>query len=212
MRNTVYFVAAVALLQLLPPPQVSAQTSVTQFSMNIANADRSFANVVAVTISFVPSNPIPTSRSISLFFPVGMFQYLPCLPGAGVSCPQLTYTTSIGSAFLRSSFSQDPCNNGNVCYHVIYNDVQSVSPIGATIPANVLFTVTISGVALGAPQGNVANSVYVTTTVDLAKSNAVDSGIIGLGSYIDGSCPYGMTWSNAKQACTSCSTVVTPLF
>lgn len=205
MRDIVYFVAAVVLLQLLLPPQVSAQTSVTQFSMNIANADRSFGNVVAMTISFVPSNPIPVTGNggfgrISLFFPVGMFPQLAC-PTLR-NCPKLTYETSVGSAILSSYFSQSPCS-GNVCHHAINNDFQSVS-----IPANVLFTVTISGVALGAPQDNIANSVYVTTTADSASSNAVDSGIIGLGSYIDGSCPYGMTWSNAMRACTSCSAVV----
>jgi len=88
---------------------------------------------------------------------------------------------------------------------VISNGAQSISPIGATIPANVPITITISGVVLGAPQGNIANSIYVTTNADPDASNAVDSGIIGLGSYISGSCPYGMTWSNALKACTSCS-------
>jgi hypothetical protein len=179
---------------------------VSQFSMKIANADRSFGNTAAVTISFTPSNQITATASdsyITLFFPARMFKNLPC---TGYSCP-FTYKSSVSGAYLRTyTNSLTVSCNGNLCYHVISNGVQSISPTGATIPANVPFTITISGAVLGSPQGNTANSVFVTTSADPAASEAVDSGIIGLGSYINGSCPYGLTWSNADQACTSCST------
>jgi hypothetical protein len=48
----------------------------------------------------------------------------------------------------------------------------------------------------------------ITTSTDTAANTAVDSGFIGIGSYVNASCPYGYTWDNTAKSCSSCGTEV----
>jgi hypothetical protein len=185
-------------------------TRASQFSMAIANADRSFGNAAAVTIAFTPSSQIALNGGISLFFPAGLFKNAPCsvntyspLFKTGDNCP-FTYKSSTSNAYLRTVGGS--CT-GNLCFQMISNGVQVTSPTGGVMHAGSLVTITIFGAILGPPAGSVPQSVFVITSGDVVASTAVDSGYIGLGSYVNGSCPYGMTWSNALQACSTCSVV-----
>jgi hypothetical protein len=171
--------------------QYESGTRVTQFSMTITDSERIFASAATVTLTFTPSTAVSTSQFITMFFPSGFFKKL------GTA----TFKSSLNNAFLslQSDTSQ---------YLIIKNGAQSTSPTGATIPANSPITITINGIILGPPMGSVLNSVFVSTSSDTIPSDAVASGSIGLGSYVNGSCPYGMGWSNVVQACTSCGTFI----
>jgi len=176
----------------------STGTRVTQFSMAIADSDRIFTNAATVTIAFSPSTSIQRGQGgIYLLFPAGFIQNNAC---SGGSC---NYKSSIENAYLSIRGS---CNS-NLCKLSILNGAQLIPPTGETLPARSHLTITISGVILGSPMGNIPNSVFVSTSSDLVGSAEVDSGYIGLGSYVNGSCPYGMTWSNSVQACTSCTAI-----
>ncbi len=149
--------------------------------MTIVDTDRMFSKAATVTVSFIPSTTIANPSAggqayICLFFPKGFFNSGTSLP-ASVPGYELLDITTAGST---TSFRR-----------------------GSVIPAGVAFTVTISGLILGYPVGNIANSVFVTTSADTAGSDPVDSGYIGLGSYVNGSCPYGLTWDSSAQSCSS---------
>jgi hypothetical protein len=182
------------------PDSYTSGTRTVQFSMTIAESERSFANSATVTISFSPSSAISTESAITLVFPEGMFKNAACSD----SYCSFSFKSSLSNAFLRRT-------DGTTSSFVITNGAQSTSPTGTTIPANVPFTITISGLILGPPRGSIPKSVYISTSSDTVpfSSDIVDSGPIGLGSYVNGSCPYGMTWSNAARACTSCSSDLT---
>lgn len=180
----------------------SSATTLSQVSVTIANSDRVYSASAAVTIKFTPSTVlVATSDSwgnaIVLWFPKGFFR---------TQSASLTFKSSVSNAYLETMA------NGLTAEYLAIRNVggRSESPTGAPIPANSPCTITISGLILNSPVGNIPNSMMITTSRDSAANMAVDSGYIGIGSYVNGSCPYGMTWSNADKACTSCSNSFSP--
>ncbi len=178
----------------------SSSTTLSQISVAIADSDRAFAASPAVTIKFTPSTTLvatssssagPMDNAIVLWFPKGFFR---------TQSDALTFKSSVSNSYLELI--------GLTTEYLAIKNVggRSTPPTGAPIPANSPCSITISGLILNAPVGNIPNSVMITTSRDSAANMAVDSGYIGLGTYVNGSCPYGMTWSNAQKACTSCST------
>ncbi len=132
-----------------------------------------------------------------LWFPTGLFR----LPSDMDPNSRLTYKSSIRNVYLTTREQSSH-------YLIIQNQAQSSSPTGAPIPANSPCTITVFGLIMDSPRANNPNSVMITTSADAAANTAVDSGFIGFGSYVNGSCPYGFTWHNSAESCLSCGTKV----
>ncbi len=175
----------------------SCATTLSQISMTIADSDRVFSTAAAVTIQFTPSTTlVATSASwdnaVVLWFPKDFFRS---------PSNSLTYKSSISNSFLETMGQTSE-------YLAIRNAVRSQSPTGAPILANSACTITIFGLILDTPVNNNPSGVMLTTSVDSAANEAVDTGVIGFGSFVSGACPYGLTWDNSAKACSSCGTKV----
>jgi hypothetical protein len=113
---------------------------------------------VSVTVSFVPTTTIPPGGSVTLTYPSGLFV-------AGI----VPFVTGAGSSSVPGLGS-------------VYSATQNTSLVlftsGAYINASSNFCITISGLVIGAARANSSSSVMVSTSVDIANSEPVASGII----------------------------------
>lgn len=113
---------------------------------------------VSAILSFVPTATIPPGGSVTLTYPLDFF-----LPGI------IPNVNDVGSSSVRG-------------LGAVYSATQNTSLVfftsGAFINASSKFSITISGLVIGAASANSSYSILVSTSVDQGNSEPVASGFI----------------------------------
>jgi hypothetical protein len=117
---------------------------------------------VSATLSFIPSTLIPPGGSITLTYPSGFFVsgIIPNVNGAGSSS-----VPGLGAV-----------------YSATQNNTLVVITSGAFINELSNFSITISGLIMGAARVNSSDSIMVSTSVDQRNSEPVACGIVSPGA------------------------------
>ncbi len=153
-----------ALSNGLDAPEIAMGTTAMvphAVMFTIAQADRiPFKNNVPVTLSFTTSAALPTGGKITLHYPAGFFATtaIPTVAAGATSAMNMTVT----------------CDPPTATAIVITTAV-----VG--IPASTHFTITLSGLTMGAATAGSATGITVQTSVDTAASSGVSSGPIDSG-------------------------------
>jgi WD40 repeat protein len=177
-------------------PAIGTQT--TSVAFTIASVDRIAAKAnVSVTLSFTTSTALHfyfSTGKITLNYPAGFFAATPN------PAPNAAGSTSVSYLIATSAISG--------------NSIVITTPQFFSIAPNTAFTITLSGLTMGAATAGSATGVTVQTDTDTAASAGVASG--GIASQTTGgitgptitACPAGtfktVSGSNTAAACTAC--------
>jgi alpha-tubulin suppressor-like RCC1 family protein/serine/threonine protein kinase len=153
------------------------ESYVNSVSLAIAAGDRiSMKSNVSVTLSFKTTKELPASGNITVVYPLNFF-------ASGV----VPFVTSDATSVSGLQISCFPTSR----------QLLLMTTRGAAVPVST-FTVTISGMTMGASGAHIQQSLIIWTSADKAASVGVDSGMF--------SCPAGYHWTGDPPTCTPCKT------
>jgi hypothetical protein len=155
-------------------------------SFTIADGNRGAGRPsVKVTLAFTTVGAVSTSQSITLNYPSGFFSATPIPTFAAGDASVNTMT---GSCTITST-------------QIV------ISPATTGIDANTAFTITLSGITMGAATAGVSNGITVATTGDSTASTGISSGaIVGIPTSVT------FTIANADRGARRTSVKVTLAF